>query len=72
VTLAPADTAELAEMLQFISDWLARDQHHLQASLEDFVGSHGYGTPQLRDDLARFIFLLAGSDSEPLFNPQQQ
>ncbi len=72
MTLAPADAAELAEMLQFLSDWLTRDQDHLQASLEDFVGSRAYGTPHLRDDLARFIFLLGGSDGEPLFDPEQQ
>jgi hypothetical protein len=72
VPLAPADAAELAEMLQFLSDWLARDRDHLEASLESFVGSCAYGTRQLRDDLARFIFLLGGSDGEPLFDPQRQ
>jgi hypothetical protein len=72
VTLTPADTAELGEMLQFLSDWLARDRDHLQASLEGFTGSRAYSTPQLRDDLARFIFLLGGSDGEPLFDPQQR
>lgn len=34
MTLAPADAAELAEMLQFLSDWLARDRDHLEASPE--------------------------------------
>jgi hypothetical protein len=72
VTLAPADAAELAEMLQFLSDWLTRDQDHLEASLEGFAGSCAYGTRQLRDDLARFIFLLGGSDGEPLFGPERQ
>jgi hypothetical protein len=72
VTLAPADAAELAEMLQFLSDWLARDQDHLEVSLEGFVGSCAYGTRQLHDDLARFIFLLGGSDGEPLFGPERQ
>jgi hypothetical protein len=72
VTLAPADAAELAEVLQFLSDWLARDQDHLEASLEGFVGNCAYGTQQLRDDLARFIFLLGGSDDEPLFDPERQ
>ena len=72
MTLAPADAAELAEMLQFLSDWLARDQDHLEASLEGFVGSCAYGTRQLHDDLARFIFLLGGSDGEPLFGPEWQ
>lgn len=44
----------------------------LEASLESFVGSRAYGTRQLRDDLARFIFLLGGSDGEPLFGPPRQ
>jgi hypothetical protein len=72
VTLASADAAELAEMLQFLSDWLDRDRDHLQASLQRFPGSHAYSTQQLHEDLARFIFLLGGSDGEPLFNPQRQ
>jgi hypothetical protein len=72
VTLAPADAAELAEMLQSLSDWPARDRHHLETSPEDFIGSSAYGTRQLRDDLARFIFPLGGSDGEPLFGPERQ
>ena len=72
MSLAPADAAELAEMLQFLSDWLTRDQDPLEPSLEGFVGNCAYGTRQLRDDLARFIFLLGGSDSEPLFDPEWQ
>jgi hypothetical protein len=71
VTLAPADAAELVEMLQFLSDWLARDRHHLETSLEAFAGSSAYGPRQLSDDLARFIFLVGGSDGEPLFGQQQ-
>ncbi|HWG65125.1 MAG TPA: hypothetical protein VG253_25860 [Streptosporangiaceae bacterium] len=67
VTLDAADAAELADMLQFLSDWLARDPGRLSASLEDFVGHPAYGTPQLRADLDRFVFLLGGSDGEPLF-----
>ncbi len=43
-----------------------------EASLESFAGSHSYGTQQLRADLARFVFLLGGSDGEPLFGPQRQ
>lgn len=66
MTLAPADAAELAEMLQFLSDWLARDQDHLAPSLEGFAASPAYDTRQLRDDLARFIFLPGGSDGEPI------
>jgi hypothetical protein len=32
------DAAELAELLQFLSQWLARDRGRLGASLEEFVG----------------------------------
>jgi hypothetical protein len=67
VTLNAADAGELAEMLQFLSDWLARDPARLGASLEDFVGHPAYGLAQLRADLDRFVFLLGGSDGEPLF-----
>ena len=35
------DAAELAELLQFISEWLARDPGRLGPSLEDFVGHPG-------------------------------
>jgi hypothetical protein len=38
VTLNATDAAELAEMLQFLADWLQRDPGRLSASMEDFVG----------------------------------
>jgi hypothetical protein len=38
VKLNAADAAELAEMLQFLSEWLARDPSCLSASLAQFVG----------------------------------
>ncbi len=71
IPLDAADAAELAEMLQFLSDWLTRDPARLGASLEQFVGHPAYGTAQLRDDLDRFVFLLGGSDGESLFRPPQ-
>jgi hypothetical protein len=37
VSLDLLDAAELAEMLQFINDWLAGDHDHLNASLHRFV-----------------------------------
>jgi hypothetical protein len=67
--LDAADAAELAEMLQFLSDWLARDPGRLGASLEQFVGHPAYGISQLRADLERFVFLLGGGDGEQLFGP---
>jgi hypothetical protein len=69
VTLDASDAAELAEMLQFLTGWLAHDPARLAASLEAFVGHLAYGTQQLREDLDRFTFLLGGSDGEPLFGP---
>ena len=69
VRLDLADAAELAEMLQFLSQWLARDPARLGASLEEFVGHPAYGTAQLRQDLDRFVFLLGGDHGESLFGP---
>jgi hypothetical protein len=40
--LDTADAAELAEMLQFLAGWLARDSARLAASLEEFVGHPAY------------------------------
>jgi hypothetical protein len=67
IKLDVTDAAELAEMLQFLSQWLGRDPARLAASLEEFVGHPAYGTGQLRQDMERFVFLLGGSDGEPLF-----
>ena len=69
VRLDAAHAAELAEMLQFLTGWLARDPARLAASLEEFTGHPAYGIAQLRQDLDRFVFLLGGSDGEPLFGP---
>jgi hypothetical protein len=71
IKLDVTDATELAEMLQFLSQWLARDPACLAASLEEFVGHPAYGITQLRDDLERFVFLLGGSDGEPLFGPAE-
>jgi hypothetical protein len=65
--LDAADAAELAELLQFLAGWLARDPGRLGASLEDFVGNPAYNLGQLRQDLDRFTFLLGADDGEFLF-----
>jgi hypothetical protein len=67
--LDAADAAELAEMLQFVSEWMGRDPSRPGASLEDFVGHPAYGINELRQDLNRLVFLLGGSDGEMLFGP---
>jgi hypothetical protein len=67
--LDAGDAAELAEMLQFLPDWLARDPGRLGACLEQFAGHPAYGISHLRDDLERFAFLPGGSDGEQLPGP---
>jgi hypothetical protein len=67
VRLDLADAAELAELLQFLSQWLTRDPARLGASLEQFVGHPAYNVAELRQDLDRFVFLLGGDDGEALF-----
>ena len=69
VRLDLADAAELAELLQFLSQWLTRDPARLAASLEEFVGHPAYNVAELRQDLDRFVFLLGGDDGEALFGP---
>jgi hypothetical protein len=71
VRLDVTDAAELAEILQVLSQWLARDPGSLGPSLAEFVGHPAYGIAELRNDLERFVFLLGGSDGEPLFGPDR-
>jgi len=47
------DAAELAELLQFLSQWLARDPARLGDSLAQFVGHPAYGLAH-RDQPARY------------------
>jgi hypothetical protein len=68
VTLAASDAAGLAQLPQFLRDWLSRDSGRLGLSMAGFVGNPAYGTAHLRSDLDRFAFLLGG-DGEPLFGP---
>jgi hypothetical protein len=56
-------------MLQFPSEWLARDPGRLGPYLAEFAGHPAYGLAHLRDDPQRFIFLLGGSDGEQLPGP---
>ena len=72
LSLDLSDAAELAEMLQFISDWLTADHATLDTPLTHFTANPGYNLSQLRTDLDRFTFLLGGNDGQPLFQPSQQ
>jgi hypothetical protein len=65
------DAIELAELLQFLSNWLESDHDNLAASLARFVGSTACGPGSLREDFARFRFLLGVTDGEGLFTPDE-
>ena len=68
ITLDPADAAELAEVLTFLTQWLSgRQKHALADSFAAFVGHPAYNTDALCADLHRFAFLLGASDGEELF-----
>jgi hypothetical protein len=54
---ATADAAGLAETLQFLTGW------HSSPATRPTALTSCFG------DLERFIFLLGGSDGEPLFGP---
>jgi len=68
VRLHPGDAAELAEILEFLDDWLATGDEHLHGSLSRFIGSDAYRVSDLRGDLARFAFLLGATDGDRLFS----
>lgn len=73
IQLNASDAAELAEMLTFISDWLAGvDSPHLAASFHRFMGVNTYGLDDLCTDLARLTFLLGHDDGEQLFGRDTQ
>jgi hypothetical protein len=62
-----SDAVELAELLQFLHDWLSSGHDHLHTALESFVGNTHYDLQQLRADLDRFTFLLGGNDGKQFF-----
>jgi hypothetical protein len=63
------DLLELAELLAFLSTWLASDPD-LAASLTRFVAHRAYDLYQLRVDLDRFTFLLGADHDGPPHPPQ--
>ena len=64
IRLDSLEAAELAELLQFLRDWLVTDSTNLEASLARFVGGPGYDLAELRGDIGRFAYLLAGDDGQ--------
>jgi hypothetical protein len=70
VNLSLDDAMELGQLLQFLDNWLATGREQIGTSLARFIGIDGYGVGTLRDDLARFMFLLGETDGEGLFSPR--
>lgn len=60
------DAAELAELLQFLTNWLASHADHLGASLAAFFAATATRSSSQCIDLHRFTFLLGGNDGEVL------
>jgi hypothetical protein len=65
------DLLELAELLQFLSAWLASDPE-LAASLTRFVAHPAYDLYKLQVDLDRFTFLIGADHDEPHLEPREQ
>jgi hypothetical protein len=63
--LDTADAVELAELLQFVKEWLTTD-NDARASFAKFVGTPGYDAAGLCADIDRLSFLLGGNDGEHL------
>lgn len=67
-TIRTDHAAELAEILQFIADWIAADHEHLETSFAAFIDSRGYDITELQADLNRYSFLLGGNDGQALLH----
>jgi pimeloyl-ACP methyl ester carboxylesterase len=65
--LVDDQAGDAVELLEFLSAWLESDHDSLAASLARLVGSTAYGPASLREDFARFRFLLGATDGEGLF-----
>jgi len=65
--LVDDQAGDAVELLEFLGAWLESDHDSLAASLPRLVGSTAYGPASLREDFARFRFLLGATDGEGLF-----
>ena len=58
LSLRDLDAYELAELLEFLGDFVAAEAHAIAPALARFADDYPLG--ELRADLARFAFLLGG------------
>jgi phage-related minor tail protein len=63
------DAIELAELLEFLGDWLDHAPRALRDALVSFCGP-AYALGELRTDLARFAFLLDGRAAHRAFGEE--
>jgi len=70
ITLEADDAVELAEMLEFLRDWIDYAPDALAEWLNRFTGG-GYELDELRGDLARFAFLLGGDGYRFVFGGER-
>lgn len=66
VTLRADDALELAELLEFLSDWIEDNYERASRPLNLFT-AWGYDIDELRRDLARFAFLVGGNGERFVF-----
>jgi len=68
ICLPAEDAVELAELLEFLADWIEHNTARAERALIPFVSwGSGYDVAGLRADLARFAFLLGGSNPTLVF-----
>lgn len=68
ICLSAEDAVELAELLEFLADWIEHNTARADRALIPFVSwGSGYDAADLRADLARFAFLLGGTRSTLVF-----
>lgn len=73
VHLEAEDAVELAELLEFLADWIAHNAGRADRCLIPLVSwSSGYTAADLAADLRRFAFLLGGSDPRLVYGPDPE
>lgn len=78
VTLDMADASELEQLLDLLARWMKAEHACLTPSLARYLGTDrlgfevkGAGPDSLVDDFSRFPFLLAATDGEGVFTPDE-
>lgn len=65
------DAVELAELLEFLANWIEHTSRAGRALIPFVSWGSGYDAAGLRADLARFAFLLGGSNPTLVFGHDQ-